>query len=78
MLDEDAKEALQGTKKSPMHHVRPVFPPILADECHVKALRQVKVELDGCTLPGATQGVLDLYVNLGPVEDRLAFFTLVG
>jgi hypothetical protein len=48
------------------------FQTVLADKGHVEALRYVKVELDGRQLPGAAQGVRDVNINLGAIEDRLA------
>ena len=43
---------------------------------HVKALRQVEVQLDGGALPPAPDRILDLDVDLGAVERAAALVHL--
>ena len=78
VLDEDAEEPLERAEQGPVDHVGPVRLAVLADVGHVEALGHVEVELDGRALPEAADGVLDLDVDLGAVEDRLALHPLVG
>jgi len=61
-----------------MDHVRPMLPTVRAHEGHVEALRQVEIELDGGELPRALQRVLNLKVDLRPIESALARLHLVG
>ena len=49
---------------------------VLADVLKFEALRQIEVELYGRQLPEATDGVLDLDVDLRAVEGRFAFHPL--
>ena len=78
VLDEDAEEALEGAEQGPVDHVGPVLLAVLADVGHVEALGHVEIELDGRALPEPADGVLDLDVDLGTVEDGLALHPLVG
>ena len=51
--------------------------PSLATYSRSKRTGQLEVELDGAALPFATEGVLDLDVDLGPVEGTPALVQLV-
>ena len=78
MLDQDAEEAFDGAEKSAVHHVGLMLLAVRADVGQVEALRQVEVELDGAQLPRPAERVLDLHVDLGPVEGAAALVNLVG
>lgn len=44
---------------------------------HLEPLWQVEVQLDGTALPLATQHILDLDINLGPIEGPPSLINLV-
>src|SRR5579885_28716 len=77
LLDEDAEEALNRAEQRAVNHHGAVRLVVLADVLKLEALRQVEVPLHGAELPQATDGVLDLEVNLRPVERGLALDALV-
>jgi len=72
VLDEDAEEALDAAQQGAVNHVRAVGPAVFADELHGELFGQVEVELDGTGLPVPAEGVLDVDVDLGPVEGAAA------
>ena len=72
VLDQHAEEALQAAQQRAVDHDRLVRLAVLADVLELEAVRVVEVHLDGRALPGAVQRVLDLDVDLRPVEDALA------
>lgn len=78
MLDQHSKEAFHRAQQRAVDHVRAVRLPVLADIFQPKAFRLVKVELDGGELPLAPERVVDLQVNLRPVERAAAVIHLVG
>lgn len=45
---------------------------------HLESLRQVEVQLDGAALPLAPQHILNLDINLGPIEGPSPLIDLVG
>ena len=73
VFDEHAEESLQGTQKRAVNHVGAMLLAIRTDVGHVEALWHVEVELDGRALPQTAQGIFDVDVNLGAVEDRFTF-----
>ncbi len=75
---EDAKESLHAAQQRPVNHVRPMPFAVLTYIGHVKPFRQIEVELDRGALPHSFQRVFNLDINLGPIENRLAFYPLVG
>ena len=77
VLDQHAEEALDAAEQRAVHHDRLVRLAVLADVLELEAVRVVEVHLDGRALPGAVQRVLDLDVDLRPVEDALARIHLV-
>ncbi len=78
MLDKQPEEALPGPQQGTVHHVGAVLQPIRPDIDHVEPFREVEVELDGCHLPLAAQGISYLEVNLGAVESAAAFVNSKG
>ena len=78
VLNQHAEEALHRAEQCAVDHQRAVA---RAVGCHVfefEPLRQVEVELHGRELPGAANGINQLDINLGPVENRLAFHAFEG
>lgn len=59
VLNEDAKEALQAAKDGTVDHDRALPLCVAIDVRHVKALRQVVVQLNGRALPLAANRILD-------------------
>src|SRR5205807_8038323 len=72
VLDEDGDEALERSVDGSVDHHRPVLLVVLADVAQVESLRRVVVELDGPELPLASDAVLDVEVQLGPVKGSVA------
>ena len=61
-----------------MHHDRPLLRAVGRGVGQVEALGQVEVALDGAVLPLASQGVLDLVVDLRAIERAAALIELEG
>src|SRR3990172_1624619 len=77
MLDQDTEEPLQRPEERTVNHegtMRPVIVPHIAD---IETLRQVEVELDGRALPGPTEGILHLQVDLRPIEGTPPLLNLI-
>src|SRR5450759_294455 len=72
VLDEDPQVALQAAQHRAVYHHRGVLAVVGAGVGHVEAPGQVEVDLNGRALPVAPDGVLQLDVDLGAVEDTLA------
>ena len=72
VLDEHADEAFQGPHQSAVNHDRLMVAVVGPGKVHLEAFRQVEVHLDGGALPGPAQLILDLDVDLRPVEDAFA------
>src|SRR5882672_496444 len=60
-----------------MHHQRLLTRTVFGDVLQTKSLRQVEIELDRRKLPGATDGIDQLHVNLWAIESGLAGYDLV-
>ncbi len=54
-----------------------MLPAVLADVSHIKALRQVEVELNRRQLPRTTQRILDFQVDLGAIEGAAALIDFI-
>ena len=72
VLEVDAEEALERPEDGAVEHDGAVVLAVLADVREVEALGQVGVVLDGAELPGALERVLDVELDLRPVERALA------
>ena len=72
VLDQDPEETLQRPHQGPVHHHRTVRFAVFADILQLEALRQVKIDLHRGALPGTAQYILDLEIDLRPVEHPLA------
>ena len=78
MLGQDADEALVRAEDRAVDGHRPLGLPVGVDVLELEALGQHReVDLDGGDLPGAPQHVLDVDVDLGPVEGAVARIQLV-
>ena len=60
-----------------VNHIGLVGLPVFANVGEIKTFCQVEVKLDGGELPFATDGVLNLQINLGPVERAATVIHLV-
>ena len=78
VLDQNAEEALQRSEQGPVDHVWPLFGSVPIDEGHVEALRLIEIELNRRQLPLPPDRVLDLQVDLGPVECSAAFIDFIA
>src|SRR5205085_6106878 len=72
VLDEDGDEALERSVDGAVDHHRPVERVVLAHVLQIESLRRGVIELDGPELPEASDAVLHLEVELGPVEGAVA------
>ena len=77
ILGEDADEALNRAKDDPVEHNRLDLLPVLVDVIAAEAMGEVDVKLDGPALPGSVHRVLQLEVELRPVEGPVAGVNLV-
>src|SRR5438128_6562375 len=78
MFDQYSEETLDRTKQRAMDHHWPVRFVILADELQLKTVRHIKIPLHSSQLPQPTDCVLDLEVDLRPIEGGLALHPLVN
>ena len=77
MFDQDTDKALKGTKDNPVQHDRSMLFAIRTNVAQVKSLRQNKITLYGCTLPGALQAVLKLKIDFRSVKCSVTFIDLI-
>ena len=68
VLYQDAEESLQTAQDRAVQHDGPVFLAIGPDVVHIKPLRHLEIQLNGAALPGSADAVLQMEVDLGPVE----------
>ena len=67
-FDKNTEEAFDGTHGGAVQHHRNVLLVVLADILGTKALREVKVDLDGTALPVTSEAVLQREFELRAVE----------
>ena len=72
VLDEDAEKALERPEDGAMHHNGLLTRAIRAHVLEPKAIWQVEVALYRRALPEPADGILDLQVDLRPVESATA------
>ena len=72
MLGEDADEALDGAEAHAMDHDRALLLAVLGGILQVEVQRHLEVQLDGAALPGASDAVLEVEVDLRAVERAVA------
>src|SRR3989304_3696710 len=77
MLDQDTEESLQRPEEGTVNHEGPMRPVIVPHIGDIETLRQVEVELDGRALPGPTEGILHLQVDLRPIEGTAPLLNLI-
>ena len=78
VLDQDADEALIGAHQRPVDHHRPVLCVVGAGVAQAEAGGHVVVQLAGPKLPGATQRVGHVHVDLRAVERAVARVEVVA
>src|SRR3970282_2938297 len=72
VLDQYAKESLQGAEERPMNHQGPVRSSVLSDVAQIEPLGHVEIDLDCGALPSTPQAIDKGDNVLGPVKSRLA------
>lgn len=77
MLDQHTNEPFQGSHQGTVDHDWLMFGAVNAGITHLKPLGQIEVDLNGGALPGTSQLILDLDIDLGPVKDTLARVDLI-
>ena len=73
LLRDDADEALNGAEHHAMDHDGTMLLTVRADIGQIKALGQLHVQLNGAALPGTSQTILEMEVDLRAVECTVAF-----
>ena len=68
MLDQNTDKSLNGTKYNTMDHDRTMFLSVCSDVLQFKSLRKLEVKLDRTALPGSSDGVFQMEVDLRSVE----------
>src|SRR5699024_8493396 len=73
MLDQDTDETLDGTERHAMDHDRTMFLSVCSCVLQLKPQRKLEIQLDGSALPGSSDGVLQMEVDLRSVECSVTF-----
>ena len=77
VLNQNTDEALDGAKAHAMQHDGALLGAVGVHVLQIKVERHLEVELDGTALPGTTERVLQVEVDLGAVESAVALIDLV-
>lgn len=77
VFNQNTDEALDGAKAHTVQHDGALLGTVGVHVLQVKVERHLEVELDGTALPGAAERVLQVEVDLGPVEGTVALVDLV-
>ena len=77
MLDQDSDETLNGTVNNTVDHDRTMFLAVSSCVFQFESLRQLEVKLNGTALPGSSDGVFQMEVDLRSVECAVAFVDYV-
>ena len=72
MLDQDTDETLDGAESNTMDHDRTMLLAICADVLQLKTLRKLEVKLNSTALPGSSDGIDQMEVDLRSVERAVA------
>ena len=72
MLGDDADEPLDGAQHHTVDHDGAVLLAVCAGVFQLEPLGHLHIQLDGAALPGASQGVGQMEVQLGAVEGAVA------
>ena len=78
MLDQDTDETLDGTEYNTMDHDRTMLLAVCTDVFAVKSQRQLEVKLDRTALPGSSDGVFQMEVDLRSIECSVSFIYYIG
>ena len=78
MFDQDTDEPLDGTEDDPVDHDRPVPLVVRSHVGDVEPLGHLEVQLDSTALPGPSEDVLQVEVDLGSVERAVSLVDDVG
>ncbi len=73
VLDQDTDETLDGTECNTVDHDRTMFLAVCTDVLQLKSLRKLEVKLDGTALPGSSDRIYQMEVDLRTVECAVAF-----
>ena len=73
MLDQDSDETLDGTEYHTVDHDRSVFLSVGSRILQVEPEGQLEVKLDRTALPGPSDGILQMEVDLRSVERSVTF-----
>src|SRR2546423_7337686 len=73
MLDQDAKETLDGAEQGAMHHERLMAGAVFGNVFQTEARGKIEVELYGGQLPGAADGIDELNIDFRAVEGGFTF-----
>src|SRR5207237_5361048 len=77
VIDEHAKEALDGAEQRPMDHEGLLARAIFGDIFQSEALGQSEIKLYGRKLPGTANGIHQLHIDLRAVKNGFAWHRLV-
>src|SRR5262249_62243964 len=76
LLDQDGDEALHRSQQRPMDHDRPLPAAVGRDVLQLEPFRKLEIQLERRALPLAAQRILDLEIDLRPVERAAALIDL--
>ncbi len=78
MLDEDSHEPFHGSEDHTVDDDRVVSLAVASHVLEAEPLGQLEVELDGSALPGPSDGIFKVEVELGSVERTVSLVDDVG
>ena len=77
MFDQDADEPFQRAEYGPVDHDRPPGDAVFIDIFDLKILRKLEVQLNGAALPGSSDGILQMKIDLRSVKCAVAFIDTI-
>ena len=78
VFDENTDKALNGAKGHSVNHNGTVFFSICPDVFTVKPQRKLEIKLNGTALPGPSDGILQVEINLGTIEGSVSLIHHIG
>src|SRR5699024_11069643 len=78
VLDQDTDKSLDRTEYHTVDHDRSVLLSVCSCILQFKPQRQLEVKLDGSALPGSSDGVFQMEINLWSVESSVSFVYNIG
>ncbi len=78
MLDKNPKKSLDRSKDRAMQHNRSFVHTVVIHIFELEFFWKRHVELNCSTLPGSSERIENVYVDLRSVEGAIAFIDLVG